>query len=199
MVSLGNPAFLSQTCEGTPCRQKRLPTAISFSLGLPSFPFGGAGASPPAFLALGLLPQVPPSLLQCEGTPSQQTGSCFPGGCVLEGARGESKATEEEQGGVSPPFPISLLQPLPGCPSCPSARLPVPPRTLASFNLLSVKGEVFSCGPRCLPCADHLVSAGQTHGWSHPCGRPHSCSNVRASFTRVAGVLAGLCPLAGET
>lgn len=31
-------------------------------------------------------------------------------------------------------------------------------------------GVVFSCAPRCLPCAEHLVSAGWTCGWNHPSG-----------------------------
>lgn len=47
------------------------------------------------------------------------TDSCFPGGCALEEVGGENKTTKEEQGGVSPPFAISLLQPLSPAPLLP--------------------------------------------------------------------------------
>lgn len=171
VVSLGNLPLLPQTCEDTWCKQKRPPTAISFRLGslsLPSFAFGGAGASPPAFLALGLLLQVPSSSSSPKAHPLTNRQLLSWWLCIGSGRRGK----HSHQGGVGWGFSTFPCQPspasIPGCPSCPSARLPVPPRSLAPFHLLSIKGEVFSCAPRCLPCAGHLVSARWTRGWSHP-------------------------------
>lgn len=49
MVSLGNPALLPQTCDGTQYKHKRPLTVFFFHLSLLLFPFGGAEPSPPAF------------------------------------------------------------------------------------------------------------------------------------------------------
>lgn len=110
MVSLGNPAFLPQTCEGTQCRQKRLPTAISFSLGLPSFPFGGAGASPPAFLALGLFPQVPPSSSSAKAHPLTKLTAAF---LVVVYWKGQEQS---HRGGTGWRFSTFPYQPSPASP-----------------------------------------------------------------------------------